>query len=402
MQLTDKIKALSKQKLEEVIAIRRHIHMYPELSFEEEKTAAFVASKLDIIGIPYRDKVAGTGIVAEIKGKNPESKTIVLRSDLDALPITEKNNTEYKSRNVGKMHACGHDVHTSCLLGAASILNELKDQFEGTIKLIFQPGEEKLPGGASLIIKEGILHNPKPDFIIGQHVMPEMEVGKVGFRPGLYMASTDEIYITVKGKGGHGAMPHQNIDAVLITAHLIIALQQVASRWSKPSIPTVLSIGKVIANGATNVIPDEVKLEGTFRTFDEEWRAEAHKRMKEMAESLVNSMGGTVDFEIRNGYPFLKNDERLTNLLSAAAKEYAGKENVEALELRTTAEDFAFYTHVVPGCFYRLGTGNKAKGITAPVHSPEFDVDEKSLETGMGILAFLAITALENTRHTTG
>lgn len=401
MQLIDKIKALAKEKLDEVTAIRRHIHMYPELSFQEEKTAAFVASKLDETGISYKDKVAGTGIVAEIKGRNPESKMVVLRSDLDALPITEKNNTEYKSRNEGIMHACGHDVHTSCLLGAASILNELKDQFEGTIKLIFQPGEEKLPGGASLMIKEGVLDNPVPDFIIGQHVMPEMEAGKIGFRPGLYMASTDEIYITVKGKGGHGAMPHQNIDAVLISAHLIIALQQVASRWSKPSIPTVLSIGKVIANGATNVIPGEVKLEGTFRTFNEEWRAEAHIRMKELAESLVKSMGGTVDFEIRNGYPFLKNDERLTKTLSYAATDYAGAENVEELELRTTAEDFAFYTHKVPGCFYRLGTGNKAKGITAPVHSPDFDIDEKSLETGMGLLTFLAIKALETTRRTT-
>ena len=386
------IKQKSEDYFSEIRDIRRHIHSHPELSFEEFKTSAYVAQKLSEWGIKPQT-IGGTGIVAYIEGKNPGKKTIMLRADLDALPIHEKTNSEYKSLNEGIMHACGHDVHSSCLLGAAKILNELKDEFEGTIKLVFQPGEEKLPGGASILIKEGIL-NPKPDAILGQHVMPELEVGKAGFRSGLYMASTDEIYITVKGKGGHGAMPNQNIDPVLISAHLIIALQQVVSRWAKPATPTVLSFGKVVANGATNVIPDEVKIEGTFRTFDEEWRVLAHEKMQTLAKGLVESMGGKVDFNIMAGYPFLKNDEALTKHIRASAIKYLGADNVVDLDLRTTAEDFAFYTHYAPSCFYRIGTGNSAKGIDTHVHSPFFDIDENALKTGMGLMAWLAVGEL--------
>ena len=397
MTLSRDIKSLSASIFEEVRRIRHHIHKHPELSFKEEKTAAFVTSILTESGVEFRDKIAGTGIVASIKGTQSESdKVICLRADLDALPIREKNEVPYKSENDGIMHACGHDVHTSSLLGAAKILNTLRNQFSGEIKLIFQPGEELLPGGASLLIKEGVLKNPVPEAIIGQHVMPEMQVGKVGFRPGIYMASTDEIYITVKGKGGHGAMPHTLIDPVYISAQLIIALQQVVSRWAKPSITTVLSFGKVIANGATNVIPDEVKIEGTFRTFNEEWRAEAHRRMKDLSKSIVEGMGGKLDFEVRIGYPFLKNDEKLTNFLMKEAEDYMGAENVEHLDLRTTAEDFAFYTHQVPGCFYRLGTGNIERGITAGVHNPNFDIDEEALKTGMGLIAYLGMRKLES------
>ena len=397
MNLSEKIKSLSGSLHKEVCDIRHHLHQYPELSFQEEKTAAFVAQKLKESGIDFKEKVAGTGIVATIEGKQSGAgKTICLRADLDALPITELNDVPYKSKNEGVMHACGHDVHTSSMLGAIKILNELREHYSGTIKILFQPGEEKLPGGASLMIKEGVLENPVPSSITGQHVMPDMQVGKVGFRPGLYMASTDEIYITVKGKGGHGAMPHTLIDPVYISAQLIIALQQVVSRWSKPAIPTVLSFGKIIGNGATNVIPDEVKIEGTFRTFDEEWRADAHKRMKEMARSLVEGMGGKIDFDIQIGYPYLKNDEALTNFLMNEARTYMGAENVEHLDLRTTAEDFSFYTHHVPGCFYRLGTGNKEKGITASVHNPHFDIDEEALKTGMGLMAWLAIQNLQH------
>lgn len=386
------IKQKSEAYFEEIKAIRRHIHSHPELSFEEFKTSAYVAQKLSEWGMDPAI-IGGTGIVAYIEGQNPAKKTVMLRADLDALPIHEKVLSEYRSLNEGVMHACGHDVHTSSLLGAAKILNELKGDFEGTVKLVFQPGEEKLPGGASILIKEGIL-NPKPDAIIGQHVMPELEVGKVGFRPGLYMASTDELYITVKGKGGHGAMPYQNIDPVLISAHLIVALQQVVSRWAKPSIPTVLSFGKVEANGATNVIPDEVKIEGTFRTFDEDWRSSAHEKMKTLAKGLVESMGGTVEFNILPGYPFLKNDENLTKHLQTAAIKYLGRENVIDLDLRTTGEDFAFYTHYASCCFYRLGVGNQEKGISAPVHSPQFDIDENALKTGMGMMAWLTLSEL--------
>jgi len=393
--LKSQIQSLASAYFEEIRGYRRYIHAHPELSFEEEKTAAFVAGKLDEAGIPYKNKIAGNGIVAEIKGIDPESKMVALRADLDALPIQEKNKKEYASQNDGIMHACGHDVHTSSLLGAGKILNELKGQFKGTVRLIFQPAEEKLPGGASLMIKEGVLRNPVPIAIIGQHVLTELPVGKVGFRPGLFMASTDELYIAVKGKGGHAANPHQLIDPVFMAAQMIVTLQQVVSRWNKPSMPTVLSFGKIIGMGATNVIPDEVKIEGTFRTFDEEWRASAHKRMKKLAENLIEGMGGEVDFEIRKGYPFLKNDVALTEKLSGDAAEYMGVKNVVELDIRTTAEDFAYYTHEIPGCFYRLGTGNEALGITYPIHTPYFDIDEDALKTGMGLMAYLAVRALE-------
>jgi amidohydrolase len=393
MPLEEKIKNLASKYFEEVKEIRHHIHSHPELSFQEKNTSAFVAAQLTKIGISF-SHMADTGIVGIIEGSNPSDKVLALRADLDALPIMEKTEASYASTVPGVMHACGHDVHTSCLLGAARILNELKDQFSGTIKLIFQPGEEMLPGGASLMIKEGVLENPAPQGIVAQHVQTELPVGKVGFRSGLYMASTDELYITVKGKGGHGAMPHQNIDPILISSHLIVAMQQLVSRWTDPALPCVLSFGKVIAEGATNVIPSEVYIEGTFRTFNEEWRKQAHERMTILAKGLVESMGGKVDFEIRNGYPFLKNDEALTGRMRAYAEQYLGKENVTELEIRSTAEDFAYYTQSVPACFYRLGTGNKSKGITAPVHSPYFDIDEEALRTGTGLMAYLAINEL--------
>jgi amidohydrolase len=386
------IKSKAEDYYQETLEIRRYLHSHPELSFEEYNTSAFVLEKLKEIGLAP-EIIGGTGIVVLIKGRNPSAKTVMLRADLDALPIIEKNDVPYKSQNTGVMHACGHDVHTSSLLGAARILNDLRDHFEGTVKLVFQPGEEKLPGGASILIREGVL-KPVPEAILGQHVMPDLAVGKAGFRPGLYMASTDEIYITVTGKGGHGAMPHLNIDPVLISAHLIVALQQIASRFAKPGMPTVLSFGKVIANGATNVIPDEVKIEGTFRTFDEKWRLEAHEKMRTLAKGLVESMGGKVDFNIMNGYPFLKNDEALTRKMQEAAVQYLGAENVVDLDLRTTAEDFAFYTHHAPSCFYRLGTGNIAKGITYPVHTPNFNIDEEALKVGMGLMAWLTISEL--------
>ncbi len=395
MPQIEDIKKLAREFLPDVIRIRRHIHANPELSFYEENTAQFVEEELRKLGLkPFR--MANTGVIVLIEGKNPDKKTIALRSELDALPILEKTEAPYKSVHEGIMHACGHDVHTSSLLGAARILAQFKDEFEGTIKLIFQPGEEKLPGGASMLIKEGVLENPTPKYIVAQHVQTEIPAGKVGFRKGLYMASTDEIYITVKGKGGHGAMPHLNVDPVLITAHLIIALQQVVSRWSKPQLPTVLSIGRVQADGATNVIPDVVLLEGTFRTFNEEWRFEAHNRMREMAKGLVESMGGEVDFDIQNGYPFLHNDEQLTERMHFSATQYMGAENVIDLDLRTTAEDFAFYTHHVPACFYRLGTGNPEKGITASVHNPYFDIDESALAIGSGLMAWLALEELKS------
>jgi amidohydrolase len=308
--LKDRIYKKAEEYFDEVVAMRRHLHMHPELSFQEHNTAAYVASRLREMDIPFQEGVAGTGLVALIEGKN-SGRTVALRADMDALPIQEQNDVPYRSQNPGVMHACGHDVHTSSLLGVAAILRSVREDIQGTVKLIFQPAEEKLPGGASLMIEEGVLKNPAPDVIIGQHVMPLIECGKVGFRSGIYMASTDELYVTVKGKGGHGAMPHLNIDPVLITAHMIVALQQIVSRNANPSMPSVLSFGKVIANGATNVIPDEVHIEGTFRTLDEKWRTDAHARMKKMAEELAAAMGGSCIFTIKKAIPCFTITKRL-------------------------------------------------------------------------------------------
>ncbi len=393
--MKEKIRALATQLHGETVSLRRHLHRHPELSFEEYETSAFVKSALDQLGIPYRS-MANTGVVAEIRGDLPSEQVIALRADMDALPIMEVEGREYGSQQPGVMHACGHDVHTSSLLGTAKILQSLKKEFGGTIRLIFQPGEERLPGGASLMIKEGVLADPVPQAVIGQHVMPLIEAGKVGFRSGKYMASTDELYVTVKGKGGHGAQPQQNIDPVVITAHIITALQQIVSRVADPKTPSVLSFGKVIANGATNVIPDEVYLEGTFRTFDEAWRKKAHTHMKKMAEGIAESMGGSCDFEVRVGYPFLVNEEKLTAEARGYAEDYLGAENVVDLDLWLAAEDFAYYSQVADACFYRLGTGNTTRGITSAVHTPTFDIDESALALSTGLMAYIALRKLGN------
>ncbi|MEO3407174.1 M20 family metallopeptidase [Mucilaginibacter sp. CAU 1740] len=395
--IKEQIQELSAKIFDDVVATRRHLHANPELSFHEIQTSAYVARKLEELGLEYH-KMADTGLVALIQGEKPSDagNVVALRADMDALPILEANEVSYKSQNPGVMHACGHDAHTSSLLGTASILTELKSQFAGTVKLIFQPAEEKLPGGASLMIKEGVLENPKPAAVLGQHVMPLIDAGKVGFRAGKYMASTDELYVTVKGKGGHGAQPQQNIDPVIITAHILTALQQVVSRFADPKSPSVLSFGKVIANGATNVIPNEVYLEGTFRTMDEKWREEAHKRMKKMAEGIAESMGGSCDFNIMRGYPFLINEEKLTNATRGHAEDYLGKENVLDLDIWMAAEDFAYYSQAADSCFYRLGTRNEARGITSSVHTPTFDVEEDAFKVSTGLMAYLALKQLGN------
>ena len=392
--LKDRIKSLAQAYKQEVIANRRHLHSHPELSFKEYETAAFVAEKLKEIGITEIESKATTGWSALIRGKNPEKKVVALRADMDALPIIEANEVPYKSQNPGVMHACGHDAHTASLLGAAKILNEVRDQFEGTIKLIFQPGEEIIPGGASIMIKDKVLENPRPNSILGQHVMPMIPAGKVGFRSGLYMASTDELYLTIKGKGGHGAMPETFIDPVLISAHLLVALQQIVSRVANPKIPSVLSFGRVEALGATNIIPNEVKIQGTFRTLDEAWRAKAHEKMRLIAQGIVEGMGGQLDFEIRKGYPFLKNKPALTARSVEAARAYLGAENVLDLDIWMAAEDFAFFSQEVDGCFYRLGTRNEARGITSGVHTSTFDIEEEALEIGAGLMAWLAVSEL--------
>ncbi len=394
--MKERIKKMAGEIKEELVSIRQDIHSHPELSFQEERTASLVEDYLKQLGLKPQ-RMAGTGVWAMIEGKGENKRTVALRADLDALPIEEKNEKPYKSQNKGVMHACGHDVHTTSLLGAAKILVSMKDELKGDVKLIFQPGEEKLPGGASLLIKEGILENPKVDAIIGQHVMPFIHTGNVGFRKGLYMASTDEIYITIHGKGGHGAMPHLCIDPVAISAQVIIALQQVVSRRAKPILPTVLSFGKINSDGgATNVIPNSVSIEGTLRTLDENWRKEAKELITKVINNTAEAYGATADIRIENGYPFLKNNVELTTSMMDFAGDYLGEEHVENLDIWMAAEDFAYYSQQVPACFYRLGTRNEAKGITSAVHTNTFDIDEDALETGCGLMAWLAVKALDN------
>lgn len=396
MTLLNRIKSLSEESFNEIVGWRRHLHANPELSYEEFNTSKFVAAQLRSFGIEPKEGIATTGIVALIKGKNPEKKSVALRADMDALPIQEINDIPYKSTNPGVMHACGHDVHTSSLLGTAKILQQVKDQFEGTIKLIFQPGEEKNPGGASYMIRDGALLNPTPNSIIGQHVMPLVPVGKVGFREGMYMASSDEIYLKVIGKGGHGAAPELTIDPVVIAAHIIIALQQVISRNASPKQPTVLTFGRIIGEGATNIIPDEVNIAGTFRALNEVWRKEGLQKITKMAESIAEGMGGRCEVTISHGYPYLENNPEVTKRIRKAAEAYVGKENVVDIDLTLGSEDFAYYSHIVPASFYRLGTRNESKGITSYVHTPTFDIDEEALKIGPGLMAWMAITELNS------
>lgn len=391
-RMIERIRQLAKQYAAEFIEIRHHLHAHPELSYQEFETSKFVQQKFSELNIPFEVK-ATTGVVGLIKGKNPDSRIVALRADMDALPIHEENNVSYKSTKPGIMHACGHDVHTTCLLGAAKILNEIKNNWEGTVKLIFQPGEEKNPGGASLLINEGVLENPKPQGIFALHVNPQLDVGKLSFRSGKVMASADEIYITIKSKGGHAAAPQLTADTILIASHLIIALQQVISRNKNPLSPSVLSITSFQGGFTTNVIPSEVKLMGTFRAMDEEWRFKAHDIIRKLSTELVYSMGAEIDLHIDVGYPTVYNNEQLNDVAKKIAGEYMGADKVEETEVRMGAEDFGYYSQQIPGCFFRLGTGNKAKGITSGVHTPLFNIDEDAIEIGIGIMAILGAAA---------
>jgi amidohydrolase len=393
--LKEEIRDYATNIIDTVVRDRRHLHANPELSFQEYKTTAFIKGRLDEMGIEWKP-MAETGVVALIKGIQPSNLVVALRADMDALPITEANDVPYCSKNSGVMHACGHDAHTSSLLGTAHILQSIRNKFGGTVKLIFQPAEEKLPGGANLMIQEGVLKNPVPDAVIGQHVSPLIEAGKIGIHRGKFMASMDEILVTVYGKGGHGAQPHQNVDPVMITAQILVALQQVVSRMANPTLPTVLSFGKVIANGAINVIPNEVYLEGTFRTLDESWRAEAHNRMKKIAESIAESMGGSCNFNIHRGYPVLINEEKLTDKVSLFAQDYLGEKNVTEVDSWMASEDFAYYSQSLDSCFYMLGIGNKEKGIGSSLHTPTFDIDESALVTSVGLMTYIALKKLGN------
>lgn len=389
-QLKDKIKSLAARFAPDIIHIRRHFHAHPELSEKEFLTADFICKTLDNYGIAFQRNVGGNGIVATISSNNPEAITIALRADMDALPISESSQVPYKSLHPGVMHACGHDVHLASLLGTARILNELRSELKTNIRLIFQPSEEKFPGGALAMINEGVLKDPVPSAIFGQHVLPTLETGKVGFKTGKYMASTDEVYLTVKGRGGHAATPELNIDPILIASHILIALQQVPSLSEPQGIPTVLSFGRVIADGRTNIIPSEVKIDGTFRTFDEGWRVKAHQKITSIAQDMAENMGGACEVFIAKGYPFLVNDEKVTLEAKALAEAYLDAGNVLDLDQRMTAEDFAYYSHIIPACFYRLGIKNPSWETIRNLHAADFDADERSLETGMGLMAWLA------------
>ncbi len=377
-------------------AHRWYLHQHPELSFKEFHTSQYIQQQLTALGIPFTRGYAGTGIVAIIEGVNPTRKCIALRADMDALPIQEMNDVAYRSINEGVMHACGHDVHTTCLLGAASLLQANRTAFEGTFKLIFQPGEEQSPGGASILISEGVLENPKVDGIIGMHVYPEMPVGHIGFRAGEYMASTDELRLRVIGKGGHAAMPHKCVDPIMIAATILVNLQQVVSRKANALLPTVLSFGKIQGGDANNVIPDEVQLEGTLRTFDEAWRKEALALIQEISHNIATSFGGDVVWDIPPGYPSLHNNPSLTHLLQQGATKLLGSQNVHNLDRRMTAEDFSFYTHHTKGCFFRLGTNTNNTSHNIPVHNAHFDVDEESLVIGAQTMAYLGMYAMEH------
>ena len=390
-----KIRQLAKEFFPRIVEIRRELHQHPELSFNEAMTARRIMDILSKEKIGFTDGWAGHGIVAEIKGQQT-GPTVMLRADIDALPIQEENEIEYKSVNDGVMHACGHDVHTSSLLGAAMILNHFKSEMNGTVRMIFQPGEEKLPGGASMMIKEGLFHPDPPQCIIGQHVFPALPAGHVGFREGQYMASADEIYVTINGKGGHAATPHVCIDPILIAARVITGLQVIISRHVDPMTPAVLSIGKVYSvGGATNVIPDKVYLEGTLRAMDEKWRYEAHHMITNLIDHICQSSGAHADIRLQIGYPSLYNNEKVTAQCREMAIQYLGADKVHELPQRMSSEDFAFYTQLVPGTFYRLGTGRNDGGENYPVHSNRFNIDETSLETGMGLMAFMALSQLE-------
>ena len=394
MSLLETIQQKSIAFVEDTIKLRRHLHANPELSYKEFETAKFVAENLKAFGLKPQEGVAETGLVVLIEGKNPSAKTVALRADMDALPIEEKNNIPYKSKNAGVMHACGHDVHTSSLLSTTRILNDIKDQFEGTIKLLFQPGEEKNPGGASYMIRDGALENPKPASIIGQHVMPLIPVGKIGFREGMYMASSDEIYLKVIGKGGHGATPELTIDPIVIASHIIIGLQQVISRNASPKQHTVLTFGKINGDGATNIIPNEVNIAGTFRALNEEWRENGLKKIIQMATGIAEAMGGKCEIELSRGYPYLENNPEVTRRIRKAAEQYVGKENIVDLDISMGSEDFAYYSQVIPASFYRLGTRNESKGITSYIHTPTFDIDEDALKLSPGLMAWMAINEL--------
>jgi len=396
MDLKQRITDIARETEAEILSIRRYLHQHPELSFRETNTSDFIRERLDAWNIEYRHPFVNTGILALIRGKQGDGKTVALRSYMDALPIEEQTGLSFSSENPGVMHACGHDIHMACALGAAAILKKLENEIAGTVLIIFQPGEERIPGGAKLMLEEGIFSEEKPDVIIGQHIYPEMLTGKVGFKSGMYMASSDEIYITVHGQGGHGALPEYIHDPVLMASHILISLQQEVNRRAPKGTPTVLSFGKVEANGAVNIIPDKVQLEGTFRTMNEEWRTRAHQLIQQVAGGIASSMNGSVEVEIKKGYPVLVNDPDYTSKARQLAMNMIGSDRVEDLEYRMTAEDFAWFSQAYPAVFYRLGVRNPSEMEIQKLHTSKLIPDEKAVLNGMIMLSWLTTGFLQS------
>lgn len=391
----EEIKSAVHEMNDEMINIRRFLHANPELSFQEENTANYLSKLLNKWGIKHKTNIGGYGIVGVLEGKNPNKKVIALRADMDALPIEEANSIEYKSLNKGVMHACGHDVHMTCLLGSLKYLNENKDKFEGSVKFIFQPAEETLPGGAQKMIEEGVLENPKPELIIAQHVFPEMEAGKLGFKSGIYMASSDEVNLKISGRGGHAAIPERYDYTVMAASKIMVKLYEVVEKEKPGDFPSVLAFGDFLAKGAYNVIPSEVNISGTFRTFNESWRKKVHALINEISTQVAKEFNCTAAVNIKKGYPVLVNNEDITETSREFAKKVVGSYNVEELKIRTTVEDFARFAELVPACFYRLGIANIEKGIISNLHTNTFDVDEKAIETGIATMIWLAVSHLK-------
>jgi len=379
---------------EEVISLRRHFHRYPELSYEETGTSAYICEWLEQNNIEFKSGIAGTGIIGKITGNARGCKVIAVRAEMDALPIYERKKTEYSSLNPGKMHACGHDAHMAMLMGATKLLKGIRDQFGGTILLIFQPGEEKSPGGARLVIESGVLHDPKPDIVIAQHILPELETGKVGYKTGRYMASCDEIYITVSGKGGHAALPALTTDQIYIASNLVVRLKdRMKARQALNQIPTVLGIGKISGEGATNVIPEKVYISGTFRTFDEKWRSEGLELVRSVSSETALEFGVKIDANIVEGYPVLVNDDNLTSTAIHFSEELLGRDKIETFENRMSSDDFSFYSALAPSLYYRIGIRKKDSEMLK-LHTPDFDIDEDGMETGVANLSWLVYNFL--------
>tara|TARA_B100000902_G_C27253285_1_gene886438 strand:+ start:152 stop:1360 length:1209 start_codon:yes stop_codon:yes gene_type:complete len=389
------VKKHTESVIKEVVKIRRWIHQHPELSFQEKNTSAFICSILKKYDIPFENNIAGYGVVALIKCNNHQSQVIGVRADMDALPIHELNSVAYKSINEGVMHACGHDVHTAIALGVAIVLKSLKDKLTGTIKFIFQPAEEKLPGGASIMIREGVLQSPKVDKILALHVYPEFEVGYVGFRPGKYMAACDELYITIKGKGGHAALPEKVINPITAAAETIVLIKKKILKRSN-SHKYVLEFGDFHAYGASNVIPEKAFLKGTLRTLDEDFRNEVHRLLISQIKYIETKFSVSCDLEIKKGYPVLHNDPNLTEECKKISRYFLDFPYVKDLDIRMASEDFSYFSQECPACFFRLGVANKEKNITHLVHSPNFNIDEKSLEIGVGLMSYIVISNLLN------